>query len=160
MSTLYELTAEFQAAIARLESAEESEAVELEKLLDGLGMQADQKLEGCWKWCRNLDAQAAAIDAETKLLNDRKEQIEAEQDRFLAYVGRCLNGESYKNGMVKFVFHRSSSAECLDDKLTPREFVEVELVEKTKKMEILKELRAGVGVPGWRLKETISLKAK
>ena len=70
---LYELNQSFNNLIEVLENTEDENIKELiKKSMDQLTLETNEKIENIIKYIKNLEAEAEALEKESKRLNDRK----------------------------------------------------------------------------------------
>lgn len=87
---LFEISHDYRAVLDRVDDAEGVLDDTLEADLDAVHGAMEEKVAACVVVTRELDAEAAAIKAEEARLARRRKAIEANSERLLGYVGRCL----------------------------------------------------------------------
>ena len=97
MSTLYTLTGEY---MQLLEMAQEPDIDEqcLKDTMEAIEGELEDKAEGYAKIMKQLEAEAAAIDAEVKRLNERKSSLKNNADR----MKKALQAAMEATGKTKF----------------------------------------------------------
>lgn len=89
---LYQIAEDILAAEEALENAQEgsNEQQVLIEFLDQLAADLPQKVEGCVKWEKNLNAYIEALDAEIKTLQAKKKAAENQKKSIRGYVMSAL----------------------------------------------------------------------
>ncbi len=137
---------------------ENGEIFSLENI-ENLQLARDEKIEGCAVVYKEMTAEAAAIAAEIKNLQKRKEAIEGRAESLKGYLERQLNGEKFKSPKANIAYRRSSKVDvtCLTEDL-PAQFVKVTLApDKTALKEAIK---GGAKIDGVQIVETVSMTIK
>ena len=164
MATIYELTDDF---LRLLEMAEdpETDPQAFEDTLEGLEYEIEIKAEGYAKVIKQLDSDAAGLDAEIKRLQAKKSAIANAQDR----MKRTLEGAMIATGKVKFKtdlfsfgIQKNPPSVELDEEhleLIPIEYL-IPQDPKPDKKRMLAELKDGKELGFARLKQTESLRIR
>ena len=164
MATIYELTDDF---LRLLEMAEdpETDPQAFEDTLEGLEYEIEIKAEGYAKVIKQLDSDAAGLDAEIKRLQAKKSAIANAQDR----MKRTLEGAMIATGKVKiktdlfsFGIQKTPPSVELDEEhleLIPIEYL-IPQDPKPDKKRMLAELKEGKELGFARLKQTESLRIR
>ncbi len=164
MATIYELTDDF---LRLLEMAEdpETDPQAFEDTLEGLEYEIEIKAEGYAKVIKQLDSDAAGLDAEIKRLQAKKSAIANAQDR----MKRTLEGAMIATGKVKFKtdlfsfgIQKNPPSVELDEEhleLIPIEYL-IPQDPKPDKKRMLAELKEGKELGFARLKQTESLRIR
>ena len=164
MSTIYELTDDF---LRLLEMAEdpETDPQAFADTLEGLEYEIEVKAENYAKVIKQLDSDAAGIDAEIKRLQAKKSAIANSQDR----MKKTLEGAMIATGKVKFktdlfsfnIQKNPPSVELDEEQL---ELIPIEYLipqdPKPDKKRMLAELKEGKELGFARLKQTESLRIR
>jgi hypothetical protein len=156
---LYELTAELMPLKAALEAADVDEdgvaAVPPDMLvaLDALELEYTDKIHGCAKWVRSLEAEADMVLAEAERLRQRAKRLAEQAERLQDAMRRSLiaTGTHCIKGQLFTVSLRrgSTRVDVTDDNALPTAFRRV--VPETwvpDKKAIGAALKAGADVPG------------
>lgn len=164
MSTIYELTDDF---LRLLEMAEdpETDPQAFADTLEGLEYEIEVKAENYAKVIKQLDSDAAGIDAEIKRLQAKKSAIANSQDR----MKKTLEGAMIATGKVKFKtdlfsfgIQKNPPSVELDEEhleLIPIEYL-IPQDPKPDKKRMLAELKEGKELGFARLKQTESLRIR
>ncbi len=153
---LYELTGELLKAQTLLEEAENVEALELSLFLE---FERDKKLEAYLYLIKNFRALAEARKEEAKKLRESAQWAEARVEKLESYVKNCfLPGEKFVCPIGGFSWRKSTACESLDMDKAPEEYIE--LIPKILVSKIKEDLKQGVDVEGWYLKDKQNLQVK
>lgn len=164
MSTIYELTDDF---LRLLEMAEdpETDPQAFADTLEGLEYEIEVKAENYAKVIKQLDSDAAGLDAEIKRLQAKKSAIANSQDR----MKKTLEGAMIATGKVKFKtdlfsfgIQKNPPSVELDEEhleLIPIEYL-IPQDPKPDKKRMLAELKEGKELGFARLKQTESLRIR
>lgn len=113
---LYEIHADFEAVLERIEAAEGEIDETLESELYKIELERDKKLENCCAVVKNARAEADLYDAEMKRLRAWKTRQEKIAERVEAYIeAHIIPGESWSSGVHKIGWRKSESVELADD---------------------------------------------
>ena len=164
MSSLFEVEQEILACVKRVESDDyiNTETGEIldEAALTALKMEIPRKLENLGHWMLNLEADEKAYGDQEKRFKEKKEAVKKLRERVKSYVGRYLNGRTYKCTDFEFKWRTSESVAFQGDiRKVPNEYLrfkEPEL-DKTK---VKKALKAGVTIAGCSLESKNNLQIK
>lgn len=161
MSTLWDID---QAILACID-AETGEVIDTEKL-DALNMEREAKIEGVALWVKSLDAEAAAIREEEKMLADRRRAKENRAARLREYLATALGGQPFETARVRMSY-RSSAALKVTDTEALMVWLEKNhddclsykspsiLLDKVKRL-----IRCGIAVPGCEMETRNNLQLK
>lgn len=164
MSTIYELTDDF---LRLLEMAEdpETDPQAFADTLEGLEYEIEVKAENYAKVIKQLDSDAAGLDAEIKRLQAKKSAIANSQER----MKKTLEGAMIATGKVKFKtdlfsfgIQKNPPSVELDEEhleLIPIEYL-IPQDPKPDKKRMLAELKEGKELGFARLKQTESLRIR
>lgn len=78
---------------------------------EALQMERDKKIESVACWTKNLDAEAKAIRAEELSLAERRKSLEKKRERLLEYLGKALDGSTFKSARCAVTFRKSTRVE-------------------------------------------------
>lgn len=78
---------------------------------EALQMERDKKIESVACWTKNLDAEAKAIRAEELSLAERRKSLEKKRERLLEYLGKALDGNTFKSARCAVTFRKSTRVE-------------------------------------------------
>ena len=165
MATLYEINQEIEAAIAAMFEEVDEETGEVKpgtvELLEQLNIERDEKIETLGIYIKNLTAEAAAIKAEEKTLNERRVKKENKIARLKNYLTEQLGGEKWdRSAKVSIAFRTSNPVEIDDITKIPDvfKFEKTEIVPDKKK--IAKSFKDGIKVPGAHIEEKKNIQIK
>lgn len=109
-------------AILSCVDADTGEVID-EMMLDQLRMERDQKIENVALWIKELRAEADAIKAEVKNLNDRKIVAENKAESLKRYLEYALGGEKFKTCRVSVSYRKSESVQIDDLEALDKRFL-------------------------------------
>lgn len=151
MSKLYEIANSY----AKLMDSElEPDAIA--DTLEGMEGELKDKIEQLLAICKNETGYAERLKEEAKSLNDRAAAINNKVDSIHAYIASSLEMMGMKK--IRAGLHQvtirspSETVEITDESSLPPEYVEYETVIKADKLAIKHQLKAGVAIPGAKLK--------
>ena len=115
--TLYELTADY---LELLEMAEDPDIEEdvLRDTMEGIGGAFEDKAEGYAKIIRMLEGDAAACDAESKRLRNKKQTIENNIKRMkaaLQYSMQATGKTKFKTALFSFGIQKNPASVVMDE---------------------------------------------
>lgn len=152
MTTLYQLSANYR-EVQDLDLPEEC----LADTLESIEGEIEGKAENLLAVVRNLDADTQALDTEIKRLQTRKNTISKRQ----AWLKDYLKSNMQATGINKIscplftiTLTKPPQVVVVDDEAAiPDALVKVETVRKIDKKALLKDLKAGLDIPGAHLGE-------
>jgi len=155
MSSLYELSQEYQQLLAM--DAEDDEAFReaLDETLAAQGEQWEEKVEATVIVARQLQADAEACKAEARRLSERAKQFERNAETCRERVR--LSMEDLGKDKVKRQFFTITRVAgkpvcAIDDETAlPSDYIRIKEVRSPDKAELLKALKAGEQIPGCHL---------
>ena len=157
---------EIDQAILALVDPETGEILDYEAFAE-LKLAREEKVEGMALWCKNLDAEAAAIKAEENALAERRKPLERKSANLKKYITEILAGDKFTTARVACTFRKSKSVEILDEAEFIRTMQEGQHFEYLKyspptvnRTEITNAIKAGKEVPGAQLVEKSNLSIK
>ena len=160
---LYDLTTEYQNALDSIKIDEETGEVSGFEVLDALDASFEDKAEAYALHIKNLEAMAAAMDAEAKALKARKEATQKRADtvkEHLAFAMAPVGKDKVTTARAALSFRKSTSVQIADETKLPEDLWTVKTVRNPDKTAIGKLLKAGEAVPGAELKESKNLQVK
>ncbi|MCO8297232.1 siphovirus Gp157 family protein [Tetragenococcus halophilus] len=160
MSTLYELTDNYQHV---LEIAEQLDEETLKDTLDSLDDAIDSKAENSAKVIRELEGNINALTSEIQRLNERKTAL----NNNVRFLKEYLQNEMEKVGKDKIksdlftvgIQNNPPSVHVGDEKKIPRDYF-TEQEPKLDKTRLKNELKSGVEIDGAELRQKRSLRIK
>ena len=165
MATLYELTDDY---LTLLEMAEDPDIDEqaLKDTMEGIEGALEIKAEGYAKIIRMLEGDAAACDAESKRLRNKKQAIERNIDRMkkaLQYAMEVTGKTKFKTALFSFGIQKNPASVVIDEgyiENIPDRFLIPQDPQIDKKA-IKEALKAGEDLEGIaHLSETYSLRIR
>lgn len=151
---LYDLSADYLAALDALAEIDDLPAEAIADTLDGLAGAWEDKALNVARYVRNLEAEAAAIDEAKKRMEARAKAAANQAARLKAYLKTELErtGLKPKAPDVALRLQANPSAVILEDESQiPDEYRRIETVTTILKAEISAALKAGCKIPGARL---------
>lgn len=143
---LYDINEELKAAIELADQEEELSREDgqwLFKIIEGLNIDRDAKLENIGKLYKNESALADMIDMEIKSLQSRKKSHQNKADWLKEWAkGNMTPGEKREFSACSYAWRSSESIEVLSLEKLPDQFKKVEV--SAMKMEIGAAIKAGV----------------
>jgi chaperonin cofactor prefoldin len=130
MSTLYELTADFQNLLMLAEDPD-TDPQAFADTLEGIEGAIEDKADGYAKVIRNLEADAAACDAESKRLRNKKQTIENNIKRMksaLQFAMQMTGKTKFKTALFTFGI-RKNPVSVVIDAANVRDFPEQYIIE-------------------------------
>ena len=158
MSSLYELTSEFQ-ALADMEAGNDEDfAAALDETLSAQGQQLEDKIEATIIVSRQLEADAEACKAEAKRLTDRAKAFERNADACRERVLWAMEATSRdKIKRPLFTITRAKPRPVLaidDESLIPSDYVVEKVTRSPDKKALLDALKSGEKLPGVHVGES------
>ena len=91
------------------------------EMLTALQMERDTKIEGVVCWVKNLEADAAALNAEKKRFEEREAKAKKKAESLRMWLAEALNGQAFSTVQCAVSFRRSESVDVKTDaaKLPP-----------------------------------------
>ena len=108
--TMYEIDSQ----VSSLIDPETGEILDFEAF-EQLQMEKEQKLENMALWVKDLEATAAAIANEVKVLNERKKALEKKSESLQKYLSILLDGQKFSTPKCAISFRKSEQVEIDDD---------------------------------------------
>lgn len=143
------LRALIEGNLETLVDAETGEVFTAENI-ENLELARAEKIEGCAVVYKEFVAEADALAAEIKNLQERKRVTENKAEWLKKYLAENLNGEKFNTPKCKISYRKSESV-AFDGDIArmPDEYCKVE--RKLDKTAVKKALKAGLDVPGCEL---------
>ena len=117
MSTLYELTEDYMNLLALAEDPDIDEQAFMDTL-DGIGGAIEIKAENYAKIMRQLEADAAACDAESKRLKNKSKTIDNNIKRMktaLQYAMQATGKTKFKTALFSFGIQKNPASVVMDE---------------------------------------------
>lgn len=138
MASLYELNEK----LANYQMEFDSDGVWTnEAELNELQMAKEEKREGIALYIKNLEAEANAVKAESKNLDERYKKLINKAKRLYDYLAADLNGEQFKTARVAISWRKSEAVEITNEDAVPERFIKKEMVRTPQKNDIKKYLK-------------------
>lgn len=151
MSHLYELTGQLK-ELSKIEDADPQALADTFEALEG---EFEDKATALVKFTQNIDADIAQVSQMIKTLQDRKKVLTNRKEGWREYLRINMEGADIKKIECPFfaiILKNGAQVVVIDDQeILPDEYVDVEMVIKPKKKEILDALKAGEEIPGAHL---------
>ena len=159
---LYELNQNFNNLIEVLENTEDENIKELiKKSMDQLTLETNEKIENIIKYIKNLEAEAEALEKESKRLNDKKFKTLKKVDNLKNYLKdftNTLDNKKYHTGIFNISIRKNAASVVIDNEfLVPDEFCKTEVIRKVDKVALKEKLKAGEVIEGVKLQQTESI---
>ena len=159
---LYELNQNFNNLIEVLENTEDENIKELIKnSMDQLALETNEKIENIIKYIKNLEAEAEALEKESKRLNDRKIRTLKKVDNLKGYLKdftSSLESKKYNTGIFNISIRKNAASLVIDNEfLVPEEYCKIEVIRKVDKVALKEKLKAGEVIEGVKLQQTESI---
>lgn len=152
---LYKLTSELARIEISLAENGGELTPELEALLDEANLAITAKAASIGKWCLNLGAEVAVINAEITRLKAAETARENLRKRLMDYIKAALISADIQTmdcGIFKLTVAKNPpSVEIVNEEAIPSEYVIVTTARTVDKRDVLDALKAGEVVPGARL---------
>lgn len=120
------------------------------EMLNALQMERDAKIEGVTLWIKNLEADAAAFNAENKRFAEREAKAKKKAESLRKWLAEALNGQAFSTVQCAVSFRRSESVDVQTDTMQlPPEMVRVKY--EPDKAAIKEALKSGQQIEGCAL---------
>lgn len=161
MITLYELQGIYSGFLHQVSGLENPEQ-EQELVEKYFAAEEDRnlKLANCCAYYKNLDAEVTAYTEEIDRLEKRKLELQNKVERFKQYMSRCLDGETYKDGVHQISWRKSERVNISDETQVPACYIREKVIREVDKLEAKKDLKLGVIIPGLELEEKNNIQIK
>lgn len=160
---LYELTQEFESAMANIVIDEETGEVSGFEAVDALDTAFEDKAEAYAVTIKNLLAEAAALKNERDNMKAREDAVKRRAEvlkKHLADSMTAVGKDKIETAKAALSFRRSRQVSIVNDVLVPDDLCVVKIDRKPDKTAIGKLLKSGESVPGAELVENMNLKVK
>ena len=159
--TLYEINEAIMACV----DAETGEIIDFDQL-DQLTMAREEKLENIALFIKSLEAEAAAIREEEKVLAGRRKVKENKAARLREYLSNALAGQPFETARVALSFRASTGVKITDERAL-MEYLTMHHVEclsykapTVVKSGVAQLIKFGEAVPGAELEQRNNLQMK
>lgn len=164
-NTLYEISADFLAALDAMEVDPDTGELLNADQLDALSAAFDEKAEATALYIKNLTAFVGNVKAEEAALAERRKTAEKRVERLkdlLASSMLSVGRDKVETARTKIGFRKSTQVQIDDEGALPSDFVTVTTTVTTKpdKTAIKKAIQAGQSVAGAVLVENQNLQIK
>ena len=145
-----------------LENTEDENIKELiKKSIDQLTLETNEKIENIIKYIKNLEAEAEALEKESKRLNDRKVRTLKKVDNLKGYLKdftSSLESKKYHTGIFNISIRKNAAAVVVENEfLVPDEFCKTEIIRKVDKIALKEKLKSGEVIEGVKLQRSESI---
>lgn len=162
MACIYELSEDFKAVSALVDTAETEEELQaINDTLDAISAELDVKLENSAKFIKNLDSDVCGLDKEIKRLTQIKKRKTSLIERLKVNCDNAmkLNNETTKKvGTFTFSYRKSEKTIVDDVNKLPDELKKIEY--KPMATEIKKYIKEHGSVDGARIEVCMNLQIK
>jgi hypothetical protein len=151
---LYDLTADYLAALDALAEIEDLPPEAIADTLEGITGAWEDKALNVARYVRNLEAEAAAIEEARKRMDARAKATANQAARLKAYLKAELERTGLKPKAPDLALRLQNNPQCVsidDVALIPEDYRRSETVETILRAEIAAALKAGEPIPGARL---------
>ena len=159
---LYELTENYRNLQDLLENPEIDQDL-IEKALDEVEEQLEEKAENIAKLIKTLESEVTGFKTEEKRLADRRKSLEnriAALKRYIDASMKATGKKRFKGQLFSFNIQKNPpSVNITDSTLIPKEYY-IQQEPVLDKKTVLAELKNGVIVPGAELLQTESLRIR
>ena len=162
-NTLYEISADFLAALDAMEVDPDTGELLNADQLDALSAAFDEKAEATALYIKNLTAFVGNVKAEEDALAERRKTAEKRVERLkdlLASSMLAVGRDKVETARTKIGFRKSTQVQIDDEGALPPDFVTTTVTTKPDKTAIKKAIQAGQAVAGAVLVENQNLQIK
>lgn len=132
--------------------------------LTELNIARETKREGIALYIKSLEAEANAVKAESKNLDERYKRLLNKATKLHDYLEADLNGEPFKTPRVECRWRKSEAVKILNEDAVPERFLDIQVVRKPMKNDIKKYLKEAEAknenIPWAKLEEKQNLQLK
>lgn len=160
---LYELTREFESAMANIVIDEETGEASGFEAVDGLDAAFEDKAEAYAVTIKNLDAEVKALKNERDNLKAREDATKKRMEymkQHLADSMLAVGKDKISTSKAALSFRKSTQVNITSDVMVPDDLCKVVIDRKPDKVAIGKLLKSGEAVPGAELVENMNLQVK
>lgn len=154
--TLYEINQQIQKAIELGFDPETGEILD-DSALQQLEIDRDEKVENICLFIKDLRAEATALDAEKKALDDRKNAAQRKADSLSRYLQAMLAGEKFKTARCAVSYRKSQAVVITDQDAIPEEYIRVKVSREPDKIALKDALKTVGAIDGAVLEERTSM---
>lgn len=155
MATLYHI----DQAILNCIDMETGEIIDIEQL-ERLKIERDAKIENVICWIKNLESDAAAIKAESKILTDRANKAENKAAELKEWLVGALGGQKFDSPRCAVSWRKSEALEIEDEKKIPNAYKVAKIEYKPDKTYIKNLIKSGTDVPGCKVVRKLNAQIK
>ena len=159
-NTLYEISADFLAALDAMEVDPDTGELLNADQLDALSAAFDEKAEATALYIKNLTAFVGNVKAEEAALAERRKTAEKRLKDLLASSMLSVGRDKVETARTKIGFRKSTQVQIDDEGALPPDFVTTTITTKPDKTAIKKAIQAGQSVAGAVLVENQNLQIK
>ena len=162
-NTLYEISADFLAALDAMEVDPDTGELLNADQLDALSAAFDEKAEATALYIKNLTAFVADLKTEEDALAARRKTAERRVDSVKKYLTSCMESigkDKVETAKARISFRKSVQVQIDDEKALPADYVTTTVTTKPDKTAIKKAIQAGQSVAGAVLVENQNLQIK
>lgn len=170
-TTLYEISDRYLGFMELVNSGEIEDPQAITDTLDAIQQEFDQKVDNIACLFKSLSAEADAIEAEAKRLQDRAKYKRNVCDRLKAYVAanmQAIGQEKFENERTRVSFTRSKALDITDEDALygsleaagRLDLVRIVTERKFDKTAIKKEIAGGAELEGATVRENRNLQIK
>lgn len=162
MSTLYELTGDYQQLLAMAETGEVDPQA-IADTMESIQGEYKEKAEGYAKVMRQIEVDAGDLDLEIRRLQDRKMMLQRNHDSMknALYVSmKKTNQQKFKTLLFSFRIQKNPAHVVMDETYTgdlPKEYL-IPQEPKVDRKKIAEDLKAGKDLKFAHLEQTESLR--
>jgi hypothetical protein len=162
---LYELNSEYSRVMADvMDWAEQNEgeiSAELEKALEDIEINLEEKIENTALYIKTLDVEAEMIKLEEKKLAERRKACENRAERVREWLSINMDGKPFKSAKCVISWRKSESVELdISAEELPVEYQVVKTTVTADKVELKKALKMGIGIIGVSIHEKQNMQVK
>jgi len=170
-TTLYEISDRYTGFMVLVESGEIEDPQAITDTLDAIQQEFDAKVDNIACLFKSLSAEADAIEAEAKRLQDRAKYKRNVCDRLKAYVSanmQAIGQEKFENSRTRVSFTKSKALDITDEEALygsleaagRLDLVKIVTERKFDKTAIKKEITGGAALEGAFIRENKNLQIK
>lgn len=127
MTSLYIISEDFRFLLQQYDEAlSEEERVEIERQLNLIQGEKENKFDNSCAYIKNLDGFITMLESEIAQLTAKKKSLENKQAGFKRYLASCcLKGEKWTNGLHSIGWRKSEAVEIPDEEKVPIQFKQI-----------------------------------
>lgn len=128
-------------------------------LLDQVGLDLDNKLESLCRAVKNLEAEAEVYRDRAREWTAKARSLESRAEWLRSYLAHHIPaGEKWKRGDSSISYRKSQAVNVTNLEEVPNEYRRIEI--SVAKSDAIRELKAGIIVPGLELVESYNIQVK